>query len=66
MPKSTRQWARRELDAAINNIEWSATHLKAVIDVYIEQHPGIAKPLYLAVEALEMNAKLINDTKEAI
>lgn len=52
MPRSTRQWAQRKLDEARNNLDWSATHLKAVYDVYTKDHPEIGAVLFTAIDAL--------------
>ena len=46
MPRSTREYALRELEAACNNIGWADKHMLNVINRYIEDHPEIAKPLH--------------------
>lgn len=61
MPRSTREWAQRECDAAINNIQWADKHLLKIIDVYIEAHPEIAHPLS---QLLEMNQMVCNAITE--
>lgn len=63
MPRSTREWAQRECDAAVNNIEWADKHLLKVIEVYLEDHPEIAAPLNDAVEATDLIIKLIQDVR---
>lgn len=45
MPRTTREWAKRELTAAANNLDWCDKHLLAIIDVYLEEHPEVAEPL---------------------
>ncbi len=46
MPRNTREWALRELDAAVNNIDWSDKHILKVVNRYLDVHPEIAKPLH--------------------
>lgn len=46
MPRSTREYALRELTAACNNIDWAQKHLLQVVNRYIDEHPEIAKPLH--------------------
>ena len=59
MPANTRIWARREINAASNNIHSSQTHLLKVINLYIDDHPEIAGPLQLGVENLDEIIDLI-------
>ena len=46
MPRNTREWSRRELEAARNNINWVGKHLHAVYEVYNVDHPEISEPIY--------------------
>lgn len=45
MPKSTRDWAIRHLDASCGNIDWALDKLVSVSKVYMDAHPEIAQPL---------------------
>lgn len=45
MPRSTREWARRKIDNANNNINWAGRHLQEVIETYKRQHPEISDPI---------------------
>jgi len=45
MPKTTREWAKRKLVSASNNIDWCGTHIGEVIVKYAPEHPEIAAPL---------------------
>lgn len=66
MPRSTREWAQRECDAAVNNIQWAQKHLLKMVEVYLDDHPEIAAPLNDAVEASDLIAKLIQDIRSNI
>lgn len=59
MPRSTREWALREINAADKNIEWCQTHLAGVIDRYLETQPVIAAELLFCVEISDGLRKLI-------
>lgn len=63
MPRSTREWAQRDLDASTVNIHWAQHKLLKVIEVYLEEHPEIAAPLNDGVEALDLIIKLIQDIR---
>lgn len=54
MPRSTREWAKRKLKEAQNQLDWAATHLVAVHTVYEEDHPEIATPISLIVDTLKL------------
>lgn len=54
MPRNTREWAHRELDNANNNLDWTATHLKRVFDVYNPTHPEIGKPIESIIDLLKV------------
>lgn len=45
MPRNTREWSRRELDAAKNNLDWAGKHLYGVLEVYQATHPEISGPI---------------------
>lgn len=66
MPRTTREWARRKLDMAVNNLEWVDRHLLEVIDVYLEAHPEIAAPLEQATQAGDMLKTLLLQIKNNI
>jgi len=52
MPRSTREWAKRKLKEAQNQLNWTASHLVAVQTVYKKDHPEIGDPLELIVDTL--------------
>jgi len=54
MPRNTRQWAQRELDATVKNIDWAGTHLSAMEEIYRPQHPEIADSLIAIMDLLNM------------
>ena len=66
MPRNTREWALRELDAACNNIEWSEKHMLKVIDRYLDLHPEIAKPLHDMLALSDMFKKAIKGVRLSI
>ena len=62
MPRTTRQWARRELENAKKNINWLGVHLSRVEDLYQEPHPEISEPIHdllLILAALDTSIDLI-------
>lgn len=59
MPKSTREWAKRKIDEAIQNINWSGTHVNAVVERYEEQHKEVSDPLRSVLELLVMAQDLL-------
>lgn len=63
MPKSTREWAKRELEAADKNLAWVYFHLGKVIEKYDKEHPEITEPLKLANLALVEVGTLVSNTK---
>ncbi len=66
MPRNTREWALRELDAACNNTEWAEKHLLKVIDRYLELHPEIALPLNQALDVSAMFKGLVQRVRSSI
>lgn len=66
MPRNTREWARRKLDEAMNNLDWVATHLNHVATVYEKYHPEISNPLKLYIEGLSEIYVAINNVKKGI
>lgn len=66
MPRNTREWALRELDAACNNISWVEKHLLKVVDKYIELHPEIAYPLNQLLEVSAMLEDSIKSVRSSI
>lgn len=63
MPRTTREWARRKLDMALNNLDWVDRHLLEVVDVYLEAHPEIAAPLEQATQVSGMLKQLLLTVK---
>lgn len=66
MPRSTREWALRKLDAACNNIDWADKHLLEVIEKYLELHPEIAVPLEAITQLTESVKTLIQEVRSKI
>jgi len=60
MPRSTREWARRELEASVKNIDWSGSHLYAVIEKYESEHPQVSEPLVAILKVFEECQTMIN------
>ncbi len=52
MPRNTREWSRRELEAACNNIDWAGKHLYGVYEVYKADHPEISGSINVVLCAL--------------
>lgn len=52
MPRNTREWSKRKLLEACNTLDWTATHLIAVYNVYNPTHPEIGTPLEYILNAL--------------
>jgi len=54
MPRSTREWAKRKLKEAQNQLNWAATHLVAVHTVYEKDHPEIGNPIASIIDVLKI------------
>ncbi|MGD9163014.1 MAG: hypothetical protein PVG39_31705 [Desulfobacteraceae bacterium] len=65
MPKSTRDWAKRKLDEACNNIDWSGKHVNEVAEKYKEHHPEISDGLELVLVSLLQTQKFIEEIKQS-
>lgn len=63
MPRNTRQWAQRKLDEANNTLDWTATHLKAVYDVYNKPHPEIGEIAEHILNVLALISQEITNLK---
>jgi hypothetical protein len=63
VPRNTREWAKRELDAANNNLDWAMRHLLSVASVYVEPHPEIGKPAEQLAESLVIMQETINQLR---
>ncbi len=59
MPRSTREWAKRKIDEAIQNINWCGTHIHEVVERYKKEHPEVSNPLVSSLEMLEMIQDLL-------
>jgi len=59
MPRSTREWAKRKIDEALNNINWAGTHLDEVTERYQADHPEISNNIKYVLEMLAMTQDLI-------
>ena len=59
MPRSTREWAKRKIDEALNNINWAGTHINEVAEKYCSEHPEISNPLNNVLSALALTQDLI-------
>lgn len=66
MPRTTREWALRKMDAAEKNIVWSQTHLANVIERYLETHPEVAGPLLTCIELSDVVRKAIMKVRMSI
>lgn len=65
MPRSTREWSRRKLEEACNNIDWAGTHVHQVMTVYEQEHPEIAAPLQTVLEGLANIQELIQKVRKS-
>lgn len=63
MPANTRQWSRRELEAATRNIEWAMEKVVKIADIYSTDHPEIATPLLIAIDTLSEVINLLRKTR---
>jgi len=59
MPRSTREWAKRELEYSVKNIDWAGTHVFQVSETYKKEHPEVSEPLQIALQGLEDIQSLI-------
>lgn len=59
MPRSTREWAKRKIDEALNNINWAGTHINEVSERYAEEHKEISDPLNNVLSALALTQDLL-------
>ncbi len=59
MPRSTREWAKRKLEEAVQNLNWAGTHCYEVREKYKELHPEVSDPLDDTLNAIEMIQDLI-------
>jgi len=66
LPRSTREWALRELNASCNNVEWAEKHVLKVIDKYLDAHPEIAHPLVNILSLTEMFKKAVLEVRSTI
>lgn len=65
MPRNTREWAKRELDAANNNLDWAMRHLLTVAGVYKDPHPEIGDPAEKLAETLLITQNTISQLKDS-
>ena len=63
MPRNTREWAKRELDAAVKNLEWGGTHVYAVVEKYDEKHKEVSSPLIDTLKVIEQIQDLIQKVR---
>jgi len=66
MPRTTREWAKRKLKQARNNIDWSGTHLYQMYEVYNDPHPEIGKLLLNTMECLKLAQSGIEEVDKLI
>ena len=66
MPRNTREWAKRELDATKGNFEWIETQLLRVVDAYVEKHPEVAGPLLAIRDVLEQCQESVSTIEKAL
>jgi len=65
MPKTTRDWAKRKLMEADNNIDWASYHLREVVEKYNVPHPEIAQPLLILCLALSKIQEQIREINKS-
>lgn len=66
MPRSTREWAQRKLDAANKTLDWFDYHLLEVADKYCDAHREIAVPLVDISATTALLRKLVLLVREKI
>lgn len=66
MPGNVRQANKRELDRAMNNIDWAISHLYGIIEQYKELHPEVSDPLIEAGTGLFLIKDVIEKVKDSI
>ena len=59
MPRSTREWAHRKIDEAIQNLNWAGTHTNEVSERYRTDHPEISNNLDHVLSILAMSQDLL-------
>lgn len=66
MPRTTREWALREMTAVDKNLEWVQTHLAAVIEKYMEREPEIAAKLLTCIELSQILRTTVKEIRGSI
>lgn len=66
MPRTTRQWAQRKLEESMNNLDWAATHLKHMADVYQPMHPEISEALTTIIDLLAEAHNAVHTIRRSI
>ena len=66
MPRNTRQWARRKIEMATNNLDTAGQHLFTVAEIYRKAHPEISDTIELCLESLTLNIQLIDKLRVTI
>ena len=66
MPRSTREWAQRKLDAANNSLNWFDKHILEVADKYCDEHIEIAGPLTDIAVASDMLKACVGQVRDMI
>ena len=66
MPRSTREWAQRKLDAANSTLDWFDYHLLEVAEKYCDAHREIAAPLVDISATTAMLRKLVLQVRAKI
>lgn len=66
MPRSTREWALRELINAKGNIDWAISHIGQVADRYEKLHPEIAEPLYSVAAVLLAAEEALTEARKGL
>ena len=65
MPRNTREWAKRELDRAVQNLEWAGTHCYGVVEKYEADHKEVSSPLIEVLTVVEEIQTLIQKVRQS-
>lgn len=65
MPRSTREWALRKLQAGADSLDWTKLHLAEVGERYEQDHPEISGGILEIISIIEEVQKLIQRQRMA-
>jgi len=63
VPRSTREWAKRKLKEAVDNLNWGGYHVIEVATRYSEDHPEISEPLETIATVIEQLMETIQKVR---